>query len=64
LPPTTTIPNGVDGGGHRLAYNLRRALNILGVEAAEVAERVGASPATLFRYLPAARTAHGASAVH
>src|SRR5208282_913794 len=29
------------------------------ITVAEVAERVGVSPATLYRYLPAARTAHG-----
>jgi len=29
------------------------------ITAAEVAQRVGVSPATLYRYLPAARTAHG-----
>jgi DNA invertase Pin-like site-specific DNA recombinase len=28
------------------------------ITVAEVAERVGVSPATLYRYLPAARTAH------
>jgi DNA invertase Pin-like site-specific DNA recombinase len=30
------------------------------ITVAEVAERVGVSPATIYRYLPAARTAHGA----
>ena len=29
------------------------------ITVAEIAERVGVSPATLYRYLPAARTAHG-----
>ncbi|MGO9771274.1 MAG: helix-turn-helix domain-containing protein [Roseiarcus sp.] len=29
------------------------------ITVAEVADRVGVSPATLYRYLPAARTAHG-----
>jgi DNA invertase Pin-like site-specific DNA recombinase len=29
------------------------------ITVAEVAERIGVSPATLYRYLPAARTAHG-----
>jgi DNA-binding MurR/RpiR family transcriptional regulator len=29
------------------------------ITVADVADRLGVSPATLYRYLPAARTAHG-----
>ena len=41
--------------GHSVAADYAASLEAL----AEIAEHVGVSPATLYRYLPAARTAHG-----